>query len=75
MGQPSSIISSPLLALEISQQGFGMFVKYLMAAMLAIFAITMALQFAGYFLQGVADYYELPGERKSESESASHAPA
>lgn len=69
MGQASSIISSPLLALEISQQGFGMYVKYLLAAMLAVFAVTMTLQFAGYFLQGVADYYGVPGKRQDESES------
>lgn len=69
MGQSSSIISSPLLALEISQQGFGMYVKYLMAAMLAIFAVTMAIQFAGYFLAGIADYYDLPDKRKPDTEA------
>jgi len=64
MGQASSIITSPLLALEISQQGFGMYVKYLMAAMLGVFAVTMAIQFAAYFLDSVADYCGLPGRRE-----------
>jgi hypothetical protein len=52
-----------------------MYVKYLMAAMLGIFAVTMTIQFAGYFLEGVADYYAVPGKQKRESESdaASHS--
>ena len=73
MGQASSIITSPLLALEISQQGFGMYVKYLMAAMLAVFAVTMAIQFAAYFLEGVADYCGLPGKRQIEIHSETTA--
>ena len=73
MGQASSIITSPLLALEISQQGFGMYIKYLMAAMLAVFAVTMAIQFAAYFLESVADYRGLPGKREHASDSTSAA--
>ncbi len=45
-----SIIVSPLLSFEISQSGFGMYTKYLMAAYLLIFALTMAIQFIGFFL-------------------------
>jgi TRAP-type mannitol/chloroaromatic compound transport system permease small subunit len=63
LGGATSIISSPLLALEVSQAGFGMYIKYLMAAMLGIFAITMTIQFAGYFLEGIADYCSIPGKR------------
>ncbi len=73
MSQASSIINSPLLSLEISQSGFGMYVKYLMAAMLGIFAVTMTIQFAGYFLEGVADFYGEPGKRRPESEAGSVA--
>lgn len=43
-------ISSPLLSFEISQSGYGMYVKYLMAGFLLIFAVSMALQFISSFL-------------------------
>ncbi len=45
-----SIIVSPLLSFEISQSGFGMYTKYLMAAYLLVFALTMAIQFISFFL-------------------------
>jgi TRAP-type mannitol/chloroaromatic compound transport system permease small subunit len=70
MGNKSSIINAPLLAYEVTQQGFGMYVKYLMAAFLAIFAISMMIQFAGYFLEGVADYRGDPDKREVATESA-----
>ena len=72
MGNKSSIINAPLLAFEVTQQGFGMYVKYLMAAFLAIFAVSMMIQFAGYFLEGVADYRGDPDKRKLDSEPAPH---
>ena len=43
-----------MLNFEISQSGFGMYVKYLMAALLVIFALSMAAQFTAYFLESVA---------------------
>ena len=43
--------------------------KYLMAAMLGIFAVTMTIQFAGYFLKGVADFYGVPDKRQQEADS------
>ncbi len=49
-----SSLNAPLLSYEISQSGFGMYVKYLMAAFLIIFALSMLLQFAAYFLESVA---------------------
>jgi len=64
LGQRSSIITSPLLALEVTQAGFGMYVKYLLAAFLAVFAVSMMLQFAAYFLDGVADWRGDPGKRR-----------
>jgi len=63
MGSKTSIIASPLVNLEVSQSGFGMYVKYLMAGFLAVFAVTMTIQFAGYFLQGIADYRGDPGKK------------
>ena len=47
-------INSPLLSFEISQSGFGMYVKYLMAAFLVIFSLSMIVQFASYFLSSAA---------------------
>jgi TRAP-type mannitol/chloroaromatic compound transport system permease small subunit len=61
MAGKSGIINSPVLNFEVSQSGFGMYVKYLMAAYLGFFAFTMAIQFAAYFMQGVADWRGEPG--------------
>ena len=59
-------LASPLLSFEISQSGFGMYVKYLMAGFLIVFAASMAAQFASYFLEHVA---VLRGERVPGAES------
>ncbi len=67
LSKSSSIIAGPLLTLEVTQSGFGMYIKYLMAAFLGIYAISMAIQFAGYFLEGVADYRRDPGKRQLET--------
>ena len=66
MSEKASIITSPLLALEVTQSGFGMYIKYLMAAFLAVFAVTMMIQFAAYILESVADWRGDPGKRKGE---------
>lgn len=68
MGQSTAIITAPILRLEISQSGFGMYVKYLLAGYLLIFAVTMTLQFAAYLLEAVADYRGDPGKRKLAAE-------
>ncbi len=60
----ASVINSPLLNFEVSQSGFGMYVKYMMAGFLAVFAVTMMVQFAGYLLDAVADQRREPGKRK-----------
>ena len=60
-----SSLASPLLNFEISQSGFGLYVKYLMAGFLVFFAASMAAQFAAYFLESVA---VLRGEREPEAE-------
>ncbi len=67
LNKSSSIIVAPLLTLEVTQSGFGMYIKYLMAAFLGIYAISMAIQFAGYVLEGVADYRRDPGKRQLET--------
>jgi len=58
-----SSLASPLLSFEISQSGFGLYVKYLMAGCLIVFAASMAAQFASYFLENVV---VLRGEREPE---------
>jgi TRAP-type mannitol/chloroaromatic compound transport system permease small subunit len=65
MSSQASIITSPLLALEVTQSGFGLYIKYLMAAFLAIFAVTMLIQFAAYFLESVADVRGDPGKHET----------
>ncbi len=59
----ASVINSPLLAFETTQTGFGMYVKYLMAGFLAVFAISMMIQFVSYMLDAVADFRGDPGGR------------
>ena len=60
----TSIINSPLLVFEITNQGInGLFVKYQMAFFLGIFAATMLVQFIVQFFDSVADIYGEPGKR------------
>ena len=70
MAKSSSIITSPLLSLEVTQAGFGMYVKYLLAAFLGVFAASMTIQFASTFLEGVADYRGEPGKREPSTVAA-----
>ena len=64
MGSKQSIINSPLAVFEVTQAGnIGMFIKYKMAAFLAIFAGTMLIQFVSYFIESIADIRNEPGAR------------
>ena len=54
MSGKSSLINSPMLNFESSMSGFGMYVKYLMAAFLVVFALSMLVQFTSYFLNALA---------------------
>lgn len=54
MGSKQGSLIAPVINFEISQSGYGMYVKYLMAAFLLVFAVTMAIQFISYFLSSVA---------------------
>ncbi|MDE0031906.1 MAG: hypothetical protein OXU75_02020 [Deltaproteobacteria bacterium] len=66
MAGKASVINSPLLYFETSQSGFGLYVKYLMAGFLAVYAVSMMTQFLAYFLdsmailRGQADTYPTP---------------
>ena len=64
-----SIINSPVLNFEITQQGtVGMFIKYHLALFLGIFGLTMLIQFISYFFESLADYYGEKGKRIIESQ-------
>ena len=60
---PGAIVYGPVTNFEVSQSGFGMYVKYLMASFLVVFAITMLIQFVSYLMESVADYRDEPGSR------------
>lgn len=62
MGSKSAVINSPVFNFEVTQSGFGMYVKYMMAGFLGVFAISMMIQFVAYLLDAVADYREDPGK-------------
>ncbi|MEM6462490.1 MAG: TRAP transporter small permease subunit [Pseudomonadota bacterium] len=66
MGQRTSIINSPVLNFEVTQAGFGMYVKYMMAGFLGVFAVSMMIQFVSYLLEAVADYRREPGHIEHE---------
>ena len=67
-----SIVNSPVVNFEVTQQGsVGMFIKYHMAVFLAIFGITMLIQFISYFFESIADYKNEKGKRIIET-STSH---
>ncbi|MEM7198451.1 MAG: permease, partial [Pseudomonadota bacterium] len=55
MSQKTSIINSPVLNFETTQSGFGLYLKYMMAAFLAVFAKSMMIQFTSYLMAAVAD--------------------
>lgn len=54
MDTKQSSLISPIINFEMSQSGYGLFVKYLMAAFLVVFAVSMAFQFVSYLLSNVA---------------------
>lgn len=54
MGGRGNSINSPLLSFEVSQSGYGMYVKYLMAAFLIVYSVSMLVQFVSYLLFNIA---------------------
>lgn len=67
MGGKQNIINSPILSYEVTQAGFGLYVKYLMAGFLGVFAVSMMIQFVSYFLDAIADIRGEPGGREHEN--------
>jgi TRAP-type mannitol/chloroaromatic compound transport system permease small subunit len=62
-GGSSSAIVGPILVFEVTQSGFGLYVKYFMAGFLGVFAVTMMIQFIAQFLESIADKRGEPGAR------------
>ncbi|MGB1239898.1 MAG: TRAP transporter small permease subunit [Pseudomonadales bacterium] len=60
-------INSPIFSFEVSQSGYGLYVKYMMVGYLVVFALSMIVQFSSYLLSNVAD---LRGEENSEPAAA-----
>jgi TRAP-type mannitol/chloroaromatic compound transport system permease small subunit len=71
MGTKQSSLVAPLLNFEVSQSGYGMYVKYLMSVFLVVFAVTMAMQFIAYYFACLS---KLSGESAESpfSESGAH---
>ncbi|MFT4606986.1 MAG: TRAP-type mannitol/chloroaromatic compound transport system permease small subunit [Urechidicola sp.] len=55
MGGKGNSINSPLLSFEVSQSGYGMYVKYIMAGFLVVFAMSMLIQFVSYLLYNISE--------------------
>ena len=60
MSGRGSSLNSPLLSFEVYQQGYGMYVKYLMVGFLVVFAVSMMIQFCSYLMSSVADLCKEP---------------
>ncbi|MTI06862.1 TRAP transporter small permease subunit [Roseibium denhamense] len=67
MGGKQNVINAPILSYETTQAGFGLYVKYLMAGFLGVFAVSMMIQFVSYFLDAIADIRGEPGGRDHDS--------
>jgi TRAP-type mannitol/chloroaromatic compound transport system permease small subunit len=66
MATNRSVINSPLLVFEVTQAGFGLYIKYLMAVFLGIYAVSMLTQFVSYLMDAYADMRGDPGGRDHE---------
>lgn len=64
----SSIINSPILVYEVTQSGFGLYLKYFMAGFLAVFAVSMMMQFVAMLFEASADRRGEPGAREISTE-------
>ncbi|MDH5354076.1 MAG: TRAP transporter small permease subunit [Gammaproteobacteria bacterium] len=65
MGGRGNSINSPLLSFEVSQSGYGMYVKYLMAAFLIVYSVSMMIQFVSYLLFNIS---QLSGSKNIEDQ-------
>jgi len=66
----ANTINGPLLTFEVTQSGYGLYIKYLLAGFLLIFAISMLVQFMSYLLSNVATLLHEPGHEQDLEEHA-----
>ncbi len=66
MGGKGNSINSPLLSFEVSQSGYGMYVKYIMAGFLIVFAVSMLIQFVSYLLYNISELHNPSDEDRVE---------
>jgi TRAP-type mannitol/chloroaromatic compound transport system permease small subunit len=59
----TAIINSSLLTYEIEGLGDGMYILYLMTVFMAMFAISMLIEFVGFLFDAAADFRQEPGAR------------
>lgn len=71
MWDKANLINAPLLSYEVTQSGYGMYVKYLMAGFLLVYALSMMIQFLGYLLRNAA---VLAGDADAIPVGEQHAP-
>lgn len=69
MWTKSSVIISPILVFEVTQAGFGLYIKYFMAGFLGIFAVTMMIQFVAQLFSATADARGEIGTRQGHQEA------
>lgn len=63
MGSKQSSLIAPILSFEVSPTGYGMYIKYLMAAFLIVYAVSMAIIFVSYFLSSCAYLFKEPNAK------------
>lgn len=66
----SNLINAPLLTYEVTQSGYGLYVKYIMAGFLLVYAVSMMIQFVSYFLSNAAILIREPGAHPHEEHHA-----
>ncbi len=69
MWDKSNVINGPLLSYEVTQAGYGMYVKWLLAGFLFVFAFSMMIQFASYFLSNAAVLLRQPDAKPVSGEA------
>lgn len=70
MWNANNVIAGPMLNYEVTQAGYGMYVKYFMAGFLLVYAISMLVQFASYFLSNAAILLGEPGAHTAPEQPA-----
>ena len=71
MWEKTNVIVNPILTFESAQSGFGMYTKYWLASFLAVFAISMMIQFTSYLFESFSDIRNEKGKRELQ-ENLSH---